>query len=82
MNGFGDFRTENGSSRGENLALTVVCVPSSIDSGRNNDSCITQLKAQGPSRTCNESKEEDDEETINAPILTLLRGESLATCDI
>jgi len=24
------------------------------------DSCITQLKAQGPSRTCNESKEEDD----------------------
>ena len=23
------------------------------------DSCITQHKAQGPSRTCNESKEED-----------------------
>jgi len=23
------------------------------------DSCITQLKAQGPSRTCNESKEEE-----------------------
>jgi len=23
------------------------------------DSCITNLKAQGPSRTCNESKEED-----------------------
>jgi len=23
------------------------------------DSCITQLKAQGPSRTCNESKKED-----------------------
>ena len=23
------------------------------------DSCITQLKAQGPSRTCNEIKEED-----------------------
>ena len=23
------------------------------------DSCITQLKSQGPSRTCNESKEED-----------------------
>ena len=23
------------------------------------DSCITQLKAQGPSRTCNESKEKD-----------------------
>jgi len=27
------------------------------------DSCITQLKAQGPSRTCNES-EEDEEECI------------------
>ena len=24
------------------------------------DSCITQLKAQGPSRTCNESKEEEE----------------------
>ena len=23
------------------------------------DSCITQLKAQGPARTCNESKEEE-----------------------
>ena len=27
------------------------------------DSCITPLKAQGPSRTCNESKEEEEEET-------------------
>jgi len=25
------------------------------------DSCITQIKAQGPSRTCNESKEEEEE---------------------
>ena len=25
------------------------------------DSCITQLKVQGPSRTCNESKEEEEE---------------------
>jgi len=24
------------------------------------DACITQLKAQGPSRTCNESKEEEE----------------------
>jgi len=24
------------------------------------DSCITQITAQGPSRTCNESKEEED----------------------
>ena len=30
------------------------------------DSCITQLKAQAPSRTCNESKEEEEEEdTLN-----------------
>jgi len=28
------------------------------------DSCITQLKAQGPSRTCNESKEEEEEEQV------------------
>ena len=26
------------------------------------DSCITQLKAQGPSRTCNESKKAAEEE--------------------
>ena len=26
------------------------------------DLCITQLKAQGPSRTCNESKEEEEVE--------------------
>ena len=26
------------------------------------DFCIPQLKAQGPSRTCNESKEEEEEE--------------------
>ena len=25
------------------------------------DSCITQLKAQGPSGTCNESKEQEEE---------------------
>ena len=26
------------------------------------DSCITQLKAQGPSRTCNESKEKEEQQ--------------------
>ena len=26
------------------------------------DSCITHLKAQGPSRTCNESEEEEEED--------------------
>jgi len=29
------------------------------------DSCFTQLKAQGPSRTCNESKEELSTERLN-----------------
>ena len=30
------------------------------------DCCITQLKAQGPSRTCNESKEEEAEDSSGA----------------
>jgi len=28
------------------------------------DFCITQRNAQGPSRTCNESKEEEEEEGL------------------
>ena len=32
------------------------------------DSCITQRKAQEPSRTCNESKEEEEEGSFG-PIL-------------
>ena len=31
------------------------------------DSCITQLQAQGPSRTYNESKEEEQEEESASP---------------
>ena len=27
------------------------------------DSCITQLKAHGPARTCNESKEDEEDST-------------------
>jgi len=30
------------------------------------DSCITQHKAQGPARTCNESKEEKKREVVLA----------------
>jgi len=30
------------------------------------DSCITQLKAQGPSMTCNESKEEEEDNAAEA----------------
>jgi len=33
VNGFKDCRTENGSSQGQNLALTGLFVPSSLDSG-------------------------------------------------
>ena len=38
------------------------------------DSCITQLKAQGPSRTCNESQEEEEEKTRR-------RRGAVAVCD-
>ena len=31
------------------------------------DACITQLKAQGPSRTCNESNEEEEEKLPALP---------------
>jgi hypothetical protein len=30
------------------------------------DSCITQLEAQGPARTCNESEEEEEEKSCAA----------------
>ena len=33
LNTFNDVRTENGSSQGQNLALTGLCGPSSLDSG-------------------------------------------------
>jgi hypothetical protein len=38
-----------------------VVVTEAVSSLRLIDSCITQLNAQGPSRTCNESKEEAEE---------------------
>ena len=34
LKGFEDFPLENGSSQGQNLALTVLSVPNSLDSGR------------------------------------------------
>jgi len=33
LNGFKVFRTENGSSQGQNLAMTGLCVLGSLDSG-------------------------------------------------
>ena len=41
------------------------------------DSCITQLKAQGPSRTCNESKEEGNP-SFSPPRQTLPEAQNLA----
>jgi len=42
-------------------AAWIPCIPGTVAYLRLIDSCITQLKAQGPSRTCNESKEEDED---------------------
>ena len=46
-------------SKAENRGVVVTEVGSY---SRRVDSCTTQLKAQGPSRTCSESKEEDEKE--------------------
>jgi len=43
------------------------------------DSCITQLKAQGPARTCNESEEE--EEHLPATTLLNLRTSTSQKCE-
>ena len=46
----------------KNNLFTEMC--SGAEAGsclRRIDSCIAQLKAQGPSRTCNESKEEEED---------------------
>jgi len=50
---------EVGVAAPEGAHLFVVCGVRLIDS------CITQLKAQGPSRTCNERKEEEEEEEVH-----------------
>jgi len=42
------------------LAVSMCCGTEAGSYLRLIDSCITQLKAQGHSRTCNESKEEED----------------------
>ena len=49
------------SSQFENNHFTEICCGTEAGSClRLIDSCITPLKAQGPSRTCNESKEEEE----------------------
>ena len=44
------------------------------------DSCITQLKVQGPSRTCNESKEEEEEEDLSLDELMHCRPPLVGSC--
>ena len=49
--------------RPEGVTGPLLCSGSEAGSYvRLTDSCITQLKAQGPCRTCNESKEEEEED--------------------
>jgi len=38
------------------------------------DSCITQLKAQGPSRTCNESKKEEEDSISHKELEPFLKS--------
>jgi len=59
VSGFQGFRVRGWGSIVEGLE---ICSGSEAGSYlRLIDSCITELKAQGPSRTCNESKEEEEE---------------------
>ena len=47
--------------------FTEMCSGSEVGSySRLIGSCITQLNAQGPSRTCNESKKEEEEDIPRA----------------
>ena len=46
------------------------------------DSCITQLKAQGPSMTCNESKEEDMAADLAMRSKHSSKGSSMSDCVI
>ena len=56
-------RLESNKEEEEDLQFLVprACIHQFFTSHylRLTDSCLTQLKAQGPSRTCNESKEEE-----------------------
>ena len=61
MNGDNQWQIESGEK--VDAHFTEMCCGTEAGSYlRLIDSCITQLKAQGPSRTCNESKEEEEED--------------------
>ena len=63
---FNPSQAELEGQRHKNNHFTEMCSGSEAGSYfRLIDSCITQLKAQGPSRTCNESTEEEEEEEVS-----------------
>ena len=56
------FGRAGATTQGGYSHFTEICSGSGAGSYlRRIDSCITHLKAQGPSSTCNESKEEEDD---------------------
>ena len=59
----------------------MCCVTKAGSYLRRIDSCITQLKAQGPSRTCNDSKEEEEEE-VSRLYLGWFRRSSPLHCEL
>ena len=68
------------SSQFKNNHFTAMCCGTEAGSYlRRIDSCITQLKAQGPPRTCNRSKVEEEEnllrESLIPGVLALAPGE-------
>ena len=44
------------------------------------DSCVTQFKAQGPSRTCSESKEEEEHLRVSGLMVHPLCGLQTDSC--
>ena len=59
----------DGTQQLKNNYFTEMCNSSEADSYlRPIDSCITQLEAEGPSRTCKESKEEEEVWGVACPL--------------
>jgi len=58
-----EFRVYSGCGPGVYLGVVLSSGSEAVSYLRLIDSCITQLKAQGPARTCNESKE-----VLSAPV--------------
>jgi len=56
-------RVVSGEGSSKSKQVPSTCGTEAGSYLRHIDSCITQLKAQGPSRTCNESKGEEKKST-------------------